>query len=177
MKNLFHILMVLVTLSLVTACGGQEPTSTSDPPIEGPTVKRSEESMPDNLSPGDTQIRSADGMVMVYVPGGTSQMGGCFKITEAPSSGDICRLFGNGQWNANTHNGFNLENSGGTLYFYSSKNGRCTEQTVTLNQVYELNWVVVDHGLSTEDQHFYIDGSSDPNCATTDESTSRHNAN
>jgi formylglycine-generating enzyme required for sulfatase activity len=60
MKNLTCILIALSILSLTVGCGGKGATATPEPTA---------------TTPVETRTRSTDGMVMVYVPGGTFQMG------------------------------------------------------------------------------------------------------
>ena len=65
---------LLLVLSLIGSCGTANPTSpperpaTRIEPAHAPTAKPSP-------SPGDARTRPTDGMVILYVPGGSFQMG------------------------------------------------------------------------------------------------------
>lgn len=58
------MLALCIVLWLVAACGTKEPA---------PTI---------GLGPGDTQTRTSDGMVMVYVPGGEFRMGKAWSLED-----------------------------------------------------------------------------------------------
>jgi len=96
MKSVHSSFLVLVLLVLVASgCSSSEqPRATSEPPTkaptnvptatatptqapptETPTQAPTEEPTPELYSLGDTQIREADGMEMVYVPAGEFEMG------------------------------------------------------------------------------------------------------
>ena len=62
------ITIILLGALLLTACAGAEPAATPVPPATDLTA-------PAQATLGDTWTRPAHGMVMVYVPGGTFQMG------------------------------------------------------------------------------------------------------
>lgn len=95
------ILSVILLLGATIACS-LSPTLTEVPPeqptqepptewpTQAPTAVPTEESMPKSppadASPGDTWTRPADGMVMVYVPGGTFQMGSDEDDPDASTS-------------------------------------------------------------------------------------------
>jgi len=66
------------TFVIPTAAPIQEPTSTIEPTLVIPTAAPIQEptsTIEPTLAPGAPQTRPADDMVMVYVPGGTFQMG------------------------------------------------------------------------------------------------------
>jgi formylglycine-generating enzyme required for sulfatase activity len=59
-----------------TATPTLRPTETPIPvPTQAPTKRPTPEGLPSSGALGDTWVRPADGMVMVYVPGGTYRMG------------------------------------------------------------------------------------------------------
>ena len=63
------------------------PEMPTETPAEQPTEVPATFTEEPTLSPGETQIRSADGMVMVYVPGATFQMGSTGAEIEAAFAG------------------------------------------------------------------------------------------
>ena len=69
--------MILLGALLLTACVGAEPAATLIPPVAGLTTP------PAQAAIGDTWSRRGDGMVMVYVPGGTFQMGSSQEEIDA----------------------------------------------------------------------------------------------
>jgi formylglycine-generating enzyme required for sulfatase activity len=91
MKTTISSCLVVILLILATSgCSGSAPPPTptpTAPPTEtpAPTATPTWEPMPETNVLGDTQVRPADGMVMVYVPSGEFQMG-------AMGGGDTGRL-------------------------------------------------------------------------------------
>jgi formylglycine-generating enzyme required for sulfatase activity len=86
------VCLVLAALLLAACGGGQAPTPSPEPPPIAAATATTASTLPLPPTPspadafpalGDTWVRPADGMLMVYVPGGTFPMGSASDDPEA----------------------------------------------------------------------------------------------
>ncbi len=78
MKSFSLLMMVVLLILAVSGCSDREPAPDPVPteaPVEAPTVTPAGEPTPEAPALGVAQLRTSDGMVMVYVPGGEFAMG------------------------------------------------------------------------------------------------------